>query len=110
MEENSNDSIRDGEKALNHALNINVLELLRICNAMKVSEVCDKTNISAQHLRDIERGLRNPSHKVLVKLLKVYHVSEKVYQGLIETQKLIKDEEPLKEYQVLLWTTLAKLM
>lgn len=110
MKESLNDDTRDNESFFERTLNINTLELLRLCNAMKVSEVCAKTGISVQHLRDIERDIRNPSHKVLMKLLETYHVSEEVYQELVETKELIKNKEPLKKYQVLLWTTLAKLM
>lgn len=110
MKESLSGNMRDNENFLERTLNINTLELLRLCNAMKVTEVCEKIGITSQHLRDIERGLRNPSHKVLIKLLETYHVSEEVYQELVETKELIKNKEPLRKYQVLLWTTLAKLM
>lgn len=110
MEESQNHDIEGNDNFLERTLNINTLELLRLCNAMKVSEVCENVGISVQHLRDIERDIRNPSRKVLLKLLDTYHVSEDVYKELVETKELIKNKEPLKRYQVLLWTTLAKLM
>lgn len=89
------------EKELSQSFNI--YKTLRLCNDYKISYIASELGVTPQHVRDIEKGVRNPSSKVKADFIKIIKIDEKTFNELEKLQKKYNDKESsVKLYQLFL--------
>lgn len=75
-------------------MNIKSLKKLREQRKMTQKETAEKLNITKEYLSMLERGERNPSDKLKIKLAEIYNVSiNYIFLSINETNCLINKQE-----------------
>ena len=89
---------------------MNIFQMLRLCNDLKIPELAETIGISQQYVRDIENGYRYPSDEVLEKYCKALNVSLETFRSLEDLVKRNQDDKTLNNYQKVLFFILTKLV